>query len=146
MEVVYPLGLISRESGVRIPPLQPVLFQDSTAVVQLTVNQLVVGSIPTLGASIKRCVAQLVECVVWDHEVGSSKLSTPTRIASVVKSANTRDLKSLASACGFDSRHLHHSNSVFGGVVLMGTHLVCNQKLRVRFSPSPPLYGSLAQR
>ena len=53
MEVVYPLGLISRESGVRIPPLQPVLFQDSTAVVQLTVNQLVVGSIPTLGASIK---------------------------------------------------------------------------------------------
>ena len=92
MEVVYPLGLISRESGVRIPPLQPVLFQDSTAVVQLTVNQLVVGSIPTLGASIKRCVAQLVECVVWDHEVGSSKLSTPTSIASVVEQVYTRDL------------------------------------------------------
>ena len=72
MEEVYPLGLISRESQVRILPLQPVLgyiqqskklfmekkakrillflFHSSTAVVQLTVNQLVVGSIPACGA------------------------------------------------------------------------------------------------
>ena len=29
----------------------------------------------------------------------------------------------------------------FGVVVLMGTHLVCNQKLRVRFSPAPPSFA-----
>ena len=52
MEEVYPLGLISQESQVRILPLQPVLFQSSTAVVQLTVNQLVVGSIPASGAMV----------------------------------------------------------------------------------------------
>ena len=76
MEEVYPLGLISRESQVRILPLQPVLgyfqqqiitlleikqkaypvilFHSSTAVVQLTVNQLVVGSIPASGAKQRR--------------------------------------------------------------------------------------------
>ena len=55
MEVVYPLGLISQETQVRILPLQPSLFQSSTAVVQLTVNQLVVGSIPASGASFVGC-------------------------------------------------------------------------------------------
>ena len=36
-----------------------VLFRDSTAAVQLTVNQLVVGSIPTLGASFNGDAAKL---------------------------------------------------------------------------------------
>jgi hypothetical protein len=48
----HPLGLISQESQVQILPLQPVLFQSSTAVVQLAVNQLVVGSIPASGAMV----------------------------------------------------------------------------------------------
>ena len=48
----HPLGLISQESQVRILPLQPVLFQCSTAVVQVTVNHLVVGSIPATGANL----------------------------------------------------------------------------------------------
>ena len=75
----HPFGLISQESQVRILPPQPVLgyfqqyknftgnkakrillflFQSSTAVVQLTVNQLVVGSIPASGAIFKGDVAQ----------------------------------------------------------------------------------------
>ena len=68
----HPFGLISQESQVRILPPQPVLgyiqqtqklfigkkypvilFHSSTAVVQLTVNQLVVGSIPACGAIYK---------------------------------------------------------------------------------------------
>ena len=75
----HPFGLISQESQVRILPPQPVLgyfqqyknftgnkakrillflFQSSTAVVQLTVNQLVVGSIPASGAIFKGDVAK----------------------------------------------------------------------------------------
>jgi len=39
------------QMGVRFPLPQPGLFRSSTAVVQLTVNQLVVGSIPASGAN-----------------------------------------------------------------------------------------------
>jgi hypothetical protein len=42
---------VTHEEGDRYPLEPPVLFQCSTAVVQLTVNQLVVGSIPATGAS-----------------------------------------------------------------------------------------------
>ena len=41
---------VTLEEGDRYPLGPPSLFRDSTAVVQLAVNQLVVGSIPTLGA------------------------------------------------------------------------------------------------
>ena len=53
----------------RVP--QPILFRDSTAVVQLTVNQLVVGSIPTLGASFAG-VAQTVEQLTCNEKVEGS--------------------------------------------------------------------------
>ena len=43
--------LITKRTVVQIHPPQPVLFHDSTEVVQLTVNQLVPGSIPGRGAS-----------------------------------------------------------------------------------------------
>jgi hypothetical protein len=46
-----------------------VLFQSSTAVVQLTVNQLVVGSIPASGASIGGLVIMGAH-VLCKHEVG----------------------------------------------------------------------------
>ena len=36
------------------------------------------------------------------------------------------------------------SGPAIGLLVLMGTHLVCNQKLRVRFSHGPPVLGALA--
>ena len=47
---------VTLEEGDRYPLGPPNLFRDSTAVVQLAVNQLVVGSIPTLGASNARFV------------------------------------------------------------------------------------------
>jgi hypothetical protein len=46
-----------------------VLFQSSTAVVQQTVNLLVVGSIPTFGASIGGLVIMGAH-VLCKHEVG----------------------------------------------------------------------------
>ena len=47
----YYTGLSSRISGFDSPQDRQVLFQCSTAVVQLAVNQLVVGSIPACGAN-----------------------------------------------------------------------------------------------
>ena len=48
----------------RIHPPQPILFHDSTEVVQLTVNQLVPGSIPGRGASFAplSLVAKVLPC------------------------------------------------------------------------------------
>ena len=46
-----------------------VLLPSSTAVVQLTVNQLVVGSIPTLAASFISLWRNLAAFLVWDQKV-----------------------------------------------------------------------------
>ena len=54
------------------------MFRDSSEVEQLTVNQLVVGSIPTRGANNIGRLAQLVERFVYTEDVGSSSLSSPT--------------------------------------------------------------------
>ena len=48
--------LITQKTEVRILHPQPFPFQSSTAVVQLTVNQLVVGSIPASGATLQRSI------------------------------------------------------------------------------------------
>ncbi len=88
--------LVTPEEGDRYPLEPPSLFQSSTAVVQLTVNQLVVGSIPAFGASFRpfsimvlhlfcnqvtavrfcqrapmfsRC-GEMVSFVVWGHVAG----------------------------------------------------------------------------
>ena len=47
--------LVTPEDGDRYPVGPPSLFHSSTAVVQLTVNQLVVGSIPACGAKYSEC-------------------------------------------------------------------------------------------
>jgi hypothetical protein len=44
---------VTHKEGDRYPLGPPDLFRSSTAVVQLAVNQLVVGSIPTFGASFR---------------------------------------------------------------------------------------------
>ena len=50
--------LHTQEVSGSIPLITTILFQCSTAVVQLTVNQLVVGSIPATGASFYPSIAQ----------------------------------------------------------------------------------------
>jgi FMN-dependent NADH-azoreductase len=59
-------------------------FQGSTAVVQLTVNQLVAGSIPALGAKFIALIAQLVEQCISNAKVGSSNLSWGTNFRGVI--------------------------------------------------------------
>ena len=67
-----------------IPELVPTsrfrdIFHDSTAVVQLTVNQLVPGSIPGRGASFA-WLAQLVERLPYTQNVGGSNPSPGTKV------------------------------------------------------------------
>ena len=71
------------KSLVRIQPLQPVLFQSSTAVVQLTVNQLVVGSIPACGASIGD-VMELVYVLVLEAKFCEFESHRPHQFALLV--------------------------------------------------------------
>ena len=71
--------LITKRSVVQIHPPQPVLFHDSTEVVQLTVNQLVPGSIPGRGASFA-WLAQLVERLLYTQNVGGSNPSPGTKV------------------------------------------------------------------
>ena len=54
------IRLITWETEVRILHPQPFSFQSSTAVVQLTVNQLVVGSIPASGAITKKNMKKII--------------------------------------------------------------------------------------
>ena len=71
------------------------LFRSSTAVVQLTVNQLVVGSIPASGA-IYAGVIQLVECFLAKEDVESSSLFARSsfRIVTAIKKHTTCKCKS----------------------------------------------------
>ena len=71
------------KSLVRIQPLQPVLFQSSTAVVQLTVNQLVVGSIPASGANIGD-VMELVYVLVLEAKFCEFESHRPHQFALLV--------------------------------------------------------------
>ena len=48
---------VTHKEGDRYPLGPPDIFHSSTAVVQLTVNQLVVGSIPACGASFRLITA-----------------------------------------------------------------------------------------
>ena len=61
--------------GVRFSHESPSLFQSSTAVVQLTVNQLVVGSIPASGAKLLREVQ--VEPIGLISQVEGGALPSP---------------------------------------------------------------------
>ena len=47
---------------------------------QLTVNQLIVGSIPASGASLSECGAVWLAHLVWDQGVLGSNPSTPTNL------------------------------------------------------------------
>ena len=71
------------KSLVRIQPLQPVLFQSSTAVVQLTVNQLVVGSIPACGANYGD-VMELVYVLVLEAKFCEFESHRPHQFALLV--------------------------------------------------------------
>ena len=87
-------------------------------------------------------IAQLVEYLFCNQDVPCSNHGEGT--------SNISDWESLAnpSALGAEDRRFESfiRDQNLGGVVLMGTHLVCNQKLRVRFSPSPPYNVSVAKR
>ena len=83
--MVIILDCLSGDEGSIPSKVAKVLLPSSTAVVQLTVNQLVVGSIPTSGAKI------------W---VGCSN-------------GRAADCKSVASASRFDSYPTHHIETYF---------------------------------
>ena len=72
--------------GVRFSHESPSLFQSSTAVVQLTVNQLVVGSIPAFGAKLSQSMEVVYPSGLISHEiVGSNPTSATNIVGDVAK-------------------------------------------------------------
>jgi hypothetical protein len=59
---------VTHKEGDRYPLGPPDIFHSSTAVVQLTVNQLVVGSIPACGASFRIHSAKNYFHFLWKKE------------------------------------------------------------------------------
>ena len=74
----------NRLSGGSSPPSPTKLFRISSAVEQLTVNQLVVGSIPTSGANFRWGVAQLAERRTLTPEAEGSRPSTLAKFVPIV--------------------------------------------------------------
>lgn len=116
-----------------------------------------VGSIPTsrtkfcpISIMVLRLFCNQVTAVRFCHGapinvVGGRPIKTEKRLCTCGASFIGCSASGMSLRLGRRFRKFDSSTTdqFYGLVVLMGTHLVCNQKLRVRFSPGPPSFASV---
>ena len=79
MEVVYPLGLISQETLVRIQPPQPISPGDGIGI-RVGLRSQILGVRVSSGAPNNAGIAQLVEHLLAKQDVVSSNLITRSKL------------------------------------------------------------------